>query len=385
MESQFNQLRFDISEKVRLHPQQPGIGTLLEMDLYPDVEIRDEGAHLKIQGYLRLNGVYLGKQPDASQEDVHLHMDHDPEGNRQEIAYVIPVEITLPADRAELHRISAEVESFDYSVVSPFELQIEAILMIDGLLPEKKEQEEADKAVEEQEAWPIFSGSPAEPVSVSSEEMREDNREEGGEPQSTAAAPGEDSRYGQDSKEDEDHFGRLEIVENDESLDKKVADRQKFSLPPGQIAREEDTEPVFAPQSAADFWAERQTGRQEQVFGESAFEQEINKDSERESSANQEVKEMETENEEERKQESHWSGWLINSKEEKFLSMRMVIVQKDESIDQLAEKYNVSPGALISLNKLQSDQLQEGQILYIPNQREEKEVLTRGLREGERY
>ncbi|SEN01247.1 LysM peptidoglycan-binding domain-containing protein [Lihuaxuella thermophila] len=378
MESQFNQLRFDISEKVRLHPQQPGIGTLLEMDLYPDVEIRDEGTHLKIQGYLRLNGVYLGKQPDDCPEDIHLHMDHHPdEGNRQEIAYVIPVEITLPADRAELSHISAEVETFDYSVVSPFELQIEAILMIDGLLPEKKGQEDADQIAEEQEAAPVFSGSPAEPVSVSSEDMREDKRAEEDGLEEMVSVPGEDSRFAQDSKEDEDHFARrdyLKIVEDDEPVNEKAEQHAE---------REEDDDPDFEPQSAEDFWAERQKSRREQAWREKDLEQEAEMDRNRENSANQEVKENEEENEEGRQREGHWSLWLINSKEENFLSMRMVIVQKDETIDQLAEKYNVSPAALMSVNKLQSGQLEEGQIIYIPNQKEEKEILTRGLRGGQ--
>ena len=36
MDREYQQLRFDISEKVRLHPQQPGIKTLVELDLYPD-------------------------------------------------------------------------------------------------------------------------------------------------------------------------------------------------------------------------------------------------------------------------------------------------------------------------------------------------------------
>jgi stage VI sporulation protein D len=48
--------------------------------------------------------------------------------------------------------------------------------------------------------------------------------------------------------------------------------------------------------------------------------------------------------------------------------MRMVIVQKDESLESLADRYDVSPSQILRLNGLDSGQLEEGQIIYIPGE-----------------
>lgn len=175
LESRFSQLRFDISEKVCLHPQNPGMDTLLELDLYPDVNIKDEGHHLKIQGYLRLNGSYLSES-DSEVAGQDAYADARLEENRHELAYVIPVEITLPADRAEQGSISAEVETFDYQLLSPFELQIEAILLIDGLLPDHNVEEDHSETEELPEGL-VFSGRSARPLSNEEEEIPQGREE----------------------------------------------------------------------------------------------------------------------------------------------------------------------------------------------------------------
>src|SRR5690606_1214634 len=120
MDREYQQLRFDISEKVRLHPQQPGIKTLVELDLYPDVEIEDQETHLRIHGYLRLAGRYVGDEEDRIDEGKSAGDGDEADAQEKskgesldEIAFVIPVEITLPSDRVVIDRRATEVESFD--------------------------------------------------------------------------------------------------------------------------------------------------------------------------------------------------------------------------------------------------------------------------------
>lgn len=173
-ENSENQLRFDILEKVRLHPQQPGIQNMLDLDLYPDVEIEDQDTHLKIHGYLRLTGEYEGEQESLNSRGE--------EGKPEEIAYVIPVEITLPADRVDLDRISSEIQSFDYQVLSPFELQIEAVLTIDGLREEQPKQEVSDYEVVDRLATFSVSDSGRMEFEDSAEINQEDAEEENAEP-----------------------------------------------------------------------------------------------------------------------------------------------------------------------------------------------------------
>lgn len=354
-ESRFNQLRFDISEKVRLHPQQPGIGTLLELDLYPDVEVRDEGKNLKIQGYLRLNGAYLGESEGESANVVTTAQTEV----REDLAYVIPVEITIPADRAELCNISAEVETFDYSVVSPFELQVEAILTIDGLLseelngnkPAKKEsvKKESKKVVTRESTQPTFSAEPIaaaevpveEAVSVEQGERENEFKEFLGTPGST------DEGDPNPESEKEPHRPELHFSVNRNS--------EGFT--------EEASEEPTSVEYLHNLWNKRKAS--EEDLTEEPFVQE-------QFSMEKELEHPEQpsyiHSSEEARRHTQWVGWLMRSKDESFTPMRMVISQKDESIADIADKYGVPVGQLLSINQLEDDQMNEGQIIYIPRQ-----------------
>ncbi|RAL26666.1 LysM peptidoglycan-binding domain-containing protein [Thermoflavimicrobium daqui] len=308
-EKEFQQLRFDISEKVTLHPQQPGIGTLLELNLLPDVEIKDEGQHLRIHGFLRLNGLYLGDEVHKDEQEVHLE-----NLIREEIAYVIPVEITLPANRAEPNYVSAEVESFDYSVLSPFELQIEAILLIDGLLPEV-ETTEADKLA--------FSASPAKVAYLAEGDQ---NEEELPAEELVSYSPVEEEIVSKETKIDFSMPTSKEMDTSDEE-EKMVAKKSPIQLQDEAIEEDHEHED------------------KEELF-------------------RQEKAELEEEQE-----GLDWIRWLVRGKGETFKPMRMVIVQKGESVEYLADRFGVSKDQLIEVNQLNSDYIEEGEILYIPQSR----------------
>jgi stage VI sporulation protein D len=375
VESQFQQLRFDISEKVRLYPQQPGIGALLELDLYPDVEIKDEGQHLKIQGYLRLNGSYYAQNPFV-EEEVHAQMDDvEREGERQELAYVIPVEITLPADRAGLGHIATEVEAFDYQVISPFELQIEAVLMIDGILPE---QAKASASMAEHVPQSLDLEIPPQTLSILGEEEAGDSSEkeiaaripemvDPSVPPSVALpVTGEDGPK----------------VEKDEAPDRPPPhlQKQKKSL----------TQPVFQPEMTEKFWEQRQESKEEVKLkreevaplpsesegGEKTAPLPPEAQPEGDDATAPLLGDQEVVDEYlEEPTGIEWIDWLVRSREESFVPIRMVIVQKEDSVNQIADRYAISVEQLMRMNPLQIDALEEGQILYIPpHQAEVKRV-----------
>ena len=390
MENQFTQLRFDISEKVCLHPQQPGIDALLELDLYPDVEIKDEGQHLKIQGYLRLNGVYVGEKQTASDENGTLHSGGGEE-ETNELAYVIPVEITLPADRAEQSRISAEVETFDYEVLSPFELNIEAILMIDGLLPERSSNEE-EQSAEREPKYPVFSGSMAQPLTIA----QENDQKEPAEKVKANVEPFE-------KKQEEEAKDAREITEmkaSDEREEKTKAEKEPeealeqaskdHSPEPNNEQEEkeskEDIEEITL--SPKDFWYERQktkamefkqdeepapvrTAEEEKTDQktvvqeqEEVFEAPVLAEEE-DASEETGVEEVQVEPGED-ESKTDWIRWLVQGKEENFVPIKMVIVQENETIDQVAGKYEVPADEIVKTNRLTTDQLEPGQILQVP-------------------
>ena len=57
-----------------------------------------------------------------------------------------------------------------------------------------------------------------------------------------------------------------------------------------------------------------------------------------------------------------------------YTKMRLCIVQKNDTIDTIAERFNISPLQLIKQNKLEDDfEVTEGQLLYIPMKTRQKE------------
>lgn len=61
---------------------------------------------------------------------------------------------------------------------------------------------------------------------------------------------------------------------------------------------------------------------------------------------------------------------LFNHGEESFKKVRMYIVQGGDTLDSIAEKYELQVGQITRRNKIENNQVSEGQILYLP---------TRGL------
>ena len=65
---------------------------------------------------------------------------------------------------------------------------------------------------------------------------------------------------------------------------------------------------------------------------------------------------------------SFWGDLLFANRETKT-TMKFRIVQEDESMPDLAEKYNTPLGELLRVNNLQHNHVDAGQILYIPQRR----------------
>ncbi|MED5048794.1 LysM peptidoglycan-binding domain-containing protein [Bacillus siamensis] len=64
---------------------------------------------------------------------------------------------------------------------------------------------------------------------------------------------------------------------------------------------------------------------------------------------------------------SHYLTKLFTREEEKFSRMKICIVQQEDTIDRVCERYDITSQQLIRTNALSfDDELEEGQLLYIP-------------------
>ncbi|SDM87571.1 stage VI sporulation protein D [Fictibacillus solisalsi] len=57
---------------------------------------------------------------------------------------------------------------------------------------------------------------------------------------------------------------------------------------------------------------------------------------------------------------------MLSGNEEKFSKVKMYIIQRGESLDSICERYDVSIHSLLRVNRINQEEVNEGQIIYIP-------------------
>jgi len=111
-------LRFDIYERVHLQEGIVGIRELDGVELVPNIQVLTSGDQAVLQGNLQLLGSYGGE--DGSSEQTLRHL--------------IPVEITLPLSRVQrVEDIEIEIENFDIDLLSSRSLNVTGVLSLKGL------------------------------------------------------------------------------------------------------------------------------------------------------------------------------------------------------------------------------------------------------------
>lgn len=66
-------------------------------------------------------------------------------------------------------------------------------------------------------------------------------------------------------------------------------------------------------------------------------------------------------------EELRWKNLFISNEDQNpFRKVRLVIVQREETLDDIAQRYHLSPRELQLYNRLSEHQVNEGQVLYIP-------------------
>ncbi|AIQ65164.1 hypothetical protein PSTEL_20610 [Paenibacillus stellifer] len=69
----------------------------------------------------------------------------------------------------------------------------------------------------------------------------------------------------------------------------------------------------------------------------------------------------------EKSDEREWKSRFVRGQEsEAFRKVRLCIVQREETLDSIAEKYQLSARELVLYNRLPGQTVEEGQVLYIP-------------------
>ncbi|MGX1263536.1 stage VI sporulation protein D [Rossellomorea marisflavi] len=385
--SQQSSLRFSLEESIWFKKGQE-VEELLSISLDPHITIQEQEQYILIRGSLDLSGEYL---PSSVRDDdeayevdeileasgKYVQMVESREKGELEFIHCFPVDVTIPKNRIEnLEDIDVFVESFDYAVPENACIRLNADLTITGIFGEQQVQ----TPVEEELYEPMYRAV---------DTMEEVEAEEA----ETLETVVPDYVEQPPREEEYDVFSLSPAYEEVEE-EEEAEETEPFVLE-GRVTPEEEEIPV---QIHYETFPEPEAMRSEKMF--ELPEHELSESSEDQSYQHhaqepvqppvqlpvQEVMEAEEEEEEESSSSSEveaakekakgkkkkyesisLTDFFARKEEERGATLRVCIVQDGDTLDSIAEKYELTIPQLLRVNQLEANQdVYGGQVLYIP-------------------
>jgi stage VI sporulation protein D len=390
-------LRFSLEESVWFQKGQE-VSELISISLDPNITIQESDQYVTIQGALELAGEYKRSDAEAAgDEEVFagakfVQAVEEREEGTCEFKHYFPVDITIPNNRIQsIYDIDVAVESFDYVLPERSCMKLTANLTITGLygdqqhIPVQEWQEEVEveqleplqrstAAVEETEKEAVnqeecsayqekeHEDENAEPVSdFAVEENRiEEDQEEQAEPEEVFVPFEAEAR-----KQPETEVEQQEAPAATEEILEKKEEQPAESTPEISFASQRSEE---APPSAQEIYQmtealESDSPSYEKKPEEMAV-QESPEEEESSSSSEQEAKKKKFSK---KKSMSLTEFFARKEEEEEHVKLKVCIVQNGDTIDAIAERYDIPAQQLLRVNHLEINQdIYEGQVLYIP-------------------
>lgn len=355
--SQENQsfLRFSLEESLWFRKGQE-VAELISISLDPDITIQENDQYVTIRGSLELTGEYKsseesseeGNESITSQKFVETVAERE-EGNC-EFSHRFPVDITIPNNRVKsIYDIDVLVDSFDYSLPERSCIKLAAELTISGLYgSEQKEQEPELETlhrgddVQEEETTLLFEEYPVE-----------------------------------DSFDNNLLFETEARKEQEEPPEEVYPTFPTFPYQPeeAQAQEEEDQQPLWNLQAARsegnqpkEVEVEEQAVVEEKAPIEVIFEkEEVAEEESSSSSSPEEPKHAKKKGLFKKKSMSLTEFFARKDEQSSQAKLKVCIVQKGDTADSIAERYDVTVQNLLRMNQLELNQdVYEGQVLYIP-------------------
>ncbi len=388
-------LRFSVEESIWFQKGQE-VSELISIALDPDIQIYEQDQYVSIRGALLLTGEYnVNTEADAEEEEYHPQARVVQEVEEREdgvcaLHHRFPVDITIPKNRIQsLDDIYVAIESFDYSVPTRGCLQLDAELSISGIYghqqssPAWEEEQEETYEVEpnrdHEEAY--ASQNSQNQVNEYEQELETDEQEEEVleyEPMYRSA--NSDNEYEEDTYQYYTEDDEEEEILNQHEIDANMQYNYNADgeYAPFEVeARKAPAIEEEAPYNPADFiyqdkdayaplhslHASKNDDQVEETSNVVSF---FDKRKQALADANQHDQAQYSE---EPRDENDLSLTKIFAEDdgEEFTKLKICIVQQGESMDHIAERYDVSIQQLIRVNRLSTDdQVNEGQLLYIP-------------------
>ncbi|MCK6257940.1 stage VI sporulation protein D [Fictibacillus sp. KIGAM418] len=339
-----------------------------------------------------------------------------------ELDHRFPVDITIPSTRVQkLEEVFVLVDAFDYELPNPTCLELTASISISGIQdgneePAQEEQESFQgQAMEDEgmtfEETPMNEETEYEPFQVPVFEARFEENEQQDEMNSEEEARTEEQEIFAPFQFESKKLFEMPIIEPESE-----PAQAEFTEPAINYNRQDD-EPAAYPTPTFDEAEAMEEQEYQQEYQEEYQEEtadngipalkslsyytpsyippappapppalpqieQINIHSEEQEAYNynqqppQEAFEQEQEREEEqekvssteaRKEENAlYLTKMLSGNEDRFSKVKMYIIQRGESLDSICERYDISIHSLMRVNRINQEEIAEGQIIYIP-------------------
>lgn len=304
------------------------VGDMISVFLDPDISVQPFNEDISIRGMIELQGEYE-RYKNKTESDVAEILNADTFEKRNYVDRVVdigeeraifshqfPVEITVPQYRvADMEDITMEIENFDYELIAADEIKVQSSIIIHGINREELDDDMTEETpvvadnVDERDT--LFS------MDTQKEDLEYEEQEDPAPTLSEMAIPAP-----RREEVDEQHSAVQEEREEKEEQEEQIEDEKQLHI---SSRSSEEVELV-----------------NDDVETDEVLQEDPNIDY---------LKNM-------------FGGEEKNSK----TMVRLCIVQERDTVDSIAEKYNVKKSHIIKQNRLEdeSEGLIEGQLLHIP-------------------
>lgn len=323
MSTDSNAFTFELEESLFFEKGQE-VEEIRGISLEPEISIHAYEDYILIRGAIELQGEYQ-RVPYTEVEDEPLDFDQIQSKRYVEkieeinglylFSHTFPVEISVPPYRVDnLDDVTVQIESFDYELLEEDQLKVFASIDIEGIQQDNNlEAEPARENSEEEDSFSFEIEHPIQEETTENLERTEESKEE--------------------------HEQHEQPADDD-------PDRWKIKSQP--------LSEYF--QSISEVEASPEDDNYEEYEDETDYE--VNDQ--------EEVLDI-LDNEESPEDVTYLSDIFRNAEEEQYTKMRLCIVQEDDTIETIAQRFSISPLQLIKHNQLESDfEVNQGQLLYIP-------------------
>lgn len=340
---------FELNESLFFEKGQE-VSEMLGISLEPEISIQQFNEYVSIRGVIELHGEYqkVPKSEDDKNdlleyEDNHsyryLEKIEDTTDNRAEFLHRFPVEISVPTYRVpDINNVTVRIDMFDYEIPDNRELNLKSIIAIHGI------NNLAELPRDEQE---VDTPLPVEGISESFEFEVENEPLETNQEINETEAVGELNT----SKEDKKRWQYTKSQTFQEFFtDEDKEDPAQVSLSDEKEESEEVEVLLSGEEDAPSTSATVSQDTTEAVTGEEAEIEADEEDTEDTLRGMDYVADM----------------FRTDEESEEFTRLQLCIVQAKDTLETIAERYEVPKLQLLKQNRLEHDHILEGQLLSIP-------------------